>query len=162
MVTLFLRRRSDGQMAWCFFSNLSRVLAVSGVCGGCLDSAALPQCVWVISDNIINYRKKSADQSPVTGCAQWKHNSYDTESLCWDQETQVSYMRHGRVLGWRVLWGPSYQISSSQLTRLQTAKKSIFSKLEPSGACRRGHEVMKCASDNKVPSTNQVECEHYW
>ena len=26
------------------------------------------QCVWVISDNIINYHKKSADQSPATGC----------------------------------------------------------------------------------------------
>ena len=131
--------------------------------GQCCQSV---QCVWVISDNIINYLKKSADQCPATGCGSVKTSlTWHGESL--SRRTSQSCVTWGMGWGlrgewWAAQWvDQSYQISSSELTQHLSSQteKIIFSKLDSSGL---GPEVIKCASNNKVPPTNVKECVQHW
>ena len=152
--------------------ELSRVLALQGSAVLCAAAAwaVLPcqsvQCVWVISDNIINYLKKSADQCPATGCGSVKTSlTWHGESL--SRRTSQSCVTWGMGWGlrgewWAAQWvDQSYQISSSELTQHLNSQteKIIFSKLDSSGP---GPGVIKCASNNKVPPTNVKECVQYW
>ena len=98
--------------------ELSRVLALQGSAVLCAAAAwaVLPcqsvQCVWVISDNIINYHKKSADQSPATGCGPVKTSlTWHGESL--SRRTSRGCVTWGMSWWWAALWvDPSYLISS--------------------------------------------------
>ena len=153
--------------------ELSRVLALQGSAVLCAAAAwaVLPcqsvQCVWVISDNIINYLKKSADQCGATGCGSVK------TSLTWQGEPLSRRTSHSRVtwgMGcglrggwWAAQWvDQSYQISSPELTQHlgSQTEKIIFSKLDSSGLGPES-EVIECASNNKMPPTNQKECVRY-
>ena len=119
------------------------------------------QCVWVISDNIINYHKKSADQSPATGCGPVKTSlTWHGESL--SRRTSRSCVTWGMSWWWAAQWvDPSYQISSPQLTQhldSQTEKSSFSASWSHPGLVQTP-KVIKCASDNKVPPTNGMCAE---
>ena len=127
--------------------------------------AVLPcQCVFglFLTTSLIITRSLPISPRPPAA-AQWKHHSRDTVSLCHAERhgaaLHEAWAGDGQLSEWtRVIWSAALAHSAPQQPDW-VRKMFIFSKLESSGP---GPQVIKCASNNKMPPTRGMCAELRW